>query len=208
MRGPYRWLEGDDDRVADWERQQNEYTDSVIQTDRRESLEPAFEELGWHESYFLPTVRGGRYFQRIEPAEAEQPRLTVRSEPDGDPRTLVDPTDLDETVSLQWFEPNWDGTLVVYGLMDAGTEQYDLRVLDVDDSAVVDEIDDVGRCNGASWDESGFYYSATGAAAEGDSSTRNSGTTNSTARTDLSPLISTRSGGRPSRSVQGRASSS
>lgn len=164
---PYRWLEGDGDRVADWERRQNEYTDSVIQTDRRESLEPAFEELGWHESYFLPTVRGGRYFQRIEPAEAEQPRLTVRSEPDGDPRTLVDPTDLDETVSLQWFEPNWDGTLVVYGLMDAGTEQYDLRVLDVDDGAVVDEIDDVGRCNGASWDEDGFYYSATGAAADG-----------------------------------------
>ncbi|SDJ78762.1 prolyl oligopeptidase [Halovenus aranensis] len=164
---PYRWLEGDDDRVDEWEQRQNEYTETVIQTDRRASLEPAFEELGWRENYFLPTVRGGRYFQRIEPAEAEQPRLTVRDEPDGDPRTLVDPTDLDETVSLQWFEPNWDGTLVVYGLMDAGTEQYDLRVLDVDARDVVDSIDDVGRCNGASWDDRGFYYSATGAADEG-----------------------------------------
>jgi prolyl oligopeptidase len=164
---PYRWLEGDDDRVEDWEQRQNEFTDAVISTERRDSLEPAFEELGLRENYFLPTVRGGRYFQRIEPAEAEQPRLTVREEPGGDPRTLVDPTTFDETTSLQWFEPNWEGTLVVYGLMDAGTEQYDLRVLDVETGEVVDSIDDVGRCNGAAWDDDGFYYSATGAAEEG-----------------------------------------
>ncbi len=51
--------------------------------------------------------------------------------------------------------------------MDAGTEQYDLQVLDVETGDVVEEIDAVGRCNGASWDANGFYYSATGAATEG-----------------------------------------
>lgn len=164
---PYRWLENDDERVTEWERRQNEFTDSVIQTDRRESLEPPFEQLGWRENYFLPTVRGGRYFQRIEATNAEQPRLTVRDEVDDEPRTLVDPTTFEDTTSLQWFEPNWDGSLVVYGLNDAGTEQYDLHVLDSDTSEVVDQITDVGRCNGAAWDDDGFYYSATGAADEG-----------------------------------------
>ncbi len=164
---PYRWLEGDDERVQEWEHTQNEFTDNIIQTDRRETLQPIFEELGWRENYFLPTVRGGRYFQRIEAADAEQPRLTVRDNLADKPRTLVDPTTFDETTALQWFEPNWDGSLVVYGLNDAGTEQYDLHVLDSDTSEIVDRITDVGRCNGAAWDDDGFYYSATGAAEEG-----------------------------------------
>jgi prolyl oligopeptidase len=164
---PYRWLEADDERVTAWEQRQNEYTDTVVDTPARDALEPAFEELGWRENYALPTVRGGRYFQRIEAADAEQPRLTVRDDPDGDPRTLVDSMAFDETTSIQWFEPNLDGTLLVYGLMDAGTEQFDLRILDVDTGEVVERVDDVGRCQGVSWDEAGFYYSATGTADEG-----------------------------------------
>lgn len=51
-------------------------------------------------------------FQRIEAADAEQARLTVREDPDGSPRTLVAP-DSDET-SIQWFEPTWDGSGLVY----------------------------------------------------------------------------------------------
>ena len=164
---PYRWLEGDDDRVDAWERRQNEYTDSVIETERRSTLAPQFRELGHRASYAVPTVRGGRVFQRIEAADAEQARLTVREDPDGSPRTLVAP-DSDET-SIQWFEPTWDGSRLVYGLMRAGTEQYDLRVISVGSGAMVDRIDDVGRCNGAAWrpDGAGFYYTATGSPDEG-----------------------------------------
>jgi len=166
---PYRWLEGEDEAVTEWERRQNEYTDSVVGTEQREALRPAFEALTDHESYFLPTVRGGRYFQRIEPADGEQPVLTVREERDDDPRTLVDPTELGETTSLQWFVPSPSGDRVLYGLIDAGTEQYDLRVLDVDTDETVERIDDVGRCNPDSvvWLEDGFYYMATGSAGEG-----------------------------------------
>lgn len=164
---PYRWLEGDGDRVAGWEQRQNEHTDTVVETETREALGPTVRELGYRESFAVPTVRGGRYFQRIEAATAEQPRLTVREDPEGEPRTLVE---LDEeTTSLQWFEPTWDGSLLVYGLTEAGTEQYDLRVIAVDSGEIVDRVDNVGRCNGAAWepDGGGFYYTATGAAGEG-----------------------------------------
>jgi len=166
---PYRWLEGDSERVDDWERRQNEYTDTIVGTETREQLRPAFEGVGWRENYFLPTVSGGRYFQRIESAEAEQPALTVRESVDGDPETLVDPVTFDETTALQWFVPDRDGDRLVYGLIDAGTEQYDLRVLDIEERTVVDSIDDIGRCNPetVAWDDEGFFYSSTGTASEG-----------------------------------------
>lgn len=167
---PYRWLEADTEDVREWEQRQNEFTDTIVGTEVRERLQPAFESLGWREEFFVPTVRGGKYFQRIEAAEDEQPALTVRSEPTGEPRTLVDPATLDETTALQWFAPDRDGERLVYGLIDAGTEQYDLRVLDVEDETVIDRIDDVGRCNPATvaWDDDGFYYGATGSAESGD----------------------------------------
>lgn len=166
---PYRWLEGDDEAVEEWERRQNEYTDRIVETERREALQPDFDAVGRRETYFLPTARNSRYFQRIEAADAEQPTLTVREEIEAEPRTLVDPAELGETTALQWFVPAPDGERVVYGLIDAGTEQYDLRVLDVDAGEVVDRIDDVGRCNPATvgWHGDGFYYGATGSAAEG-----------------------------------------
>jgi len=167
---PYRWLEADSEAVADWEAHQNAFTDTVVETERRESLAPAFEALGSRASYFLPTVRGGRYFQRIEGADADQPALTVRERVDGSPETLVDPAGLGETTALQWFAPDRTGEHVLYGLIDAGTEQYDLRVRAVSDGEVVDRIDDVGRCNPESvaWDDDGFYYLTTGAAGDGD----------------------------------------
>ena len=166
---PYRWLEGDDEAVDEWEAAQNAYTDEIVGTDRRETLRPAFERLADHEKYHLPELRGGRYFQRIEAADADQPRLTVRESREADPRTLVDPVELGETVSLGWFVPGPDGDRVVYGLMEGGTEEYDLRVMDVDSGEIVDRIDDIGRCSGFSvaWTDDGFYYLSTGSADEG-----------------------------------------
>jgi prolyl oligopeptidase len=111
---PYRWLEGGDEAVTDWEQRQNKVTDDVVETERRESLAPAFEELGYHATYFLPTVRGGRYLKRIETAEVEQPSLTVRDSLADDPETLVDPATLDETTALQWFVPDRSGDTRVH----------------------------------------------------------------------------------------------
>jgi len=167
---PYRWLESDGEDVTEWETRQNEFTDTVVETERRESLTPEFEALGSRASYFLPTVRGGRYFQRIEAADDDQPALTVRDSLEDSPETLVDPEGLDETTALQWFVPDRSGERVLYGLIDAGTEQYDLVVRDVERGTVLDRIDDVGRCNPESvaWDDNGFYYMTTGSAGGGD----------------------------------------
>lgn len=167
---PYRWLETDDEAVREWEAAQNAYTDEVLDTDRREALRPRLEAVADRRTYHLPTVRGGRYFQLIEAPDADQPRLTVRDARDGDPRTLVDPEEVGTAVSLGWFVPEPDGDRLVYGLMSGGTEEYDLRVLDVNADAVIDRVDDVGRCgeHAVAWadDGDGFFYLSTGSADE------------------------------------------
>ncbi|WP_135301945.1 prolyl oligopeptidase family serine peptidase [Haloarcula amylovorans] len=166
---PYRWLEADDDAVAEWENAQNAYTDDIVATPQRDSLHTRLSAVADHASYQVPVAAGGRYFQRIEAADADQPRLTVRKNCDDDPRTLVDPAALGETTALQWFVPSSDGECVVYGLTEAGTEQYDLRVCRASDGTVVDEIADVGRCGDmmVAWKDSGFYHLRTGSADEG-----------------------------------------
>ena len=166
---PYRWLEDDDEAVEEWEHAQNANTDEFVQTARRDALQSDFESVGNLETYFLPVARGGRYFQRIEAAGEEQPALTIRDSLEAEPRTLVSPAELDEKTALQWFVPDPDGELLLYGAMDAGTEQYDLRVLSVESETIIDSINDVGRCNPMSvaWTDEGFYYMATGSADEG-----------------------------------------
>jgi prolyl oligopeptidase len=71
---PYRWLEGDDEDVQDWIAAQNEYVDAVLDTDAREALRPRFEALAEAVEYETVTVRGGRYFQRIERGPSETAR--------------------------------------------------------------------------------------------------------------------------------------
>jgi len=149
---PYRWLEGDaggaappvdaagDDPVAAWERRQNEHTDAVVDGDRRADLRPRYEALAERTTYLPTRVAGGRYFQRVEPAGAEQPRLTVREGRDEEPRTLVDPAERGDTTALSWFVPSPDGRRVAYGLTEAGVEQYDVVVREVPDAA--GEVDD------------------------------------------------------------------
>ena len=156
---PYRWLEGDGDAVTDWERRQNEYTDTVVGGDRRGSLSTDFEAVGRLERVSLPTVRNGRYVQPIEAADAEQPALTVRRSVEAEPETLLAADAFGETTNLQWFVPDPCGERLLYGLTEVGTEQYDLEVLDVETGDVVDSIEAVGRCSAEPvvWLENGFY---------------------------------------------------
>ena len=191
---PYRWLEADDEAVAEWGADQNAYTDEILDAERRESLRPRLERLAERATYHLPKSRGGRYVQLIEAPDADQPRLTVREGRDDEPRTLVDPAELGAEVSVNWFVPSPGGDRLVYGLMEGGTEEYDLRVLDVESGEVIDRLDDVGRCNefAVAWagggsggeagtdgggagggdgagekDADGFYYLSTGSADDG-----------------------------------------
>ncbi len=164
---PYRWLEGDGDRVEEWIDRQNEYADEYLETDTREHLRPEFESLARTTDYGTVVVRGGTYFTRIEGPDENHPRLLVREGRDGDWRVLVDPNEWDGA-SLDWYLPSPDGELVAYGVAEGGTENYDLRVIDLD-GELVDAVDDAGRLTpfGIAWLEDGYCYQPTGDAGGG-----------------------------------------
>jgi len=163
---PYRWLEGDGDEVEAWTERQNEYVDSVLDDDVRESLEPKFEPLADVPSFGSVTARGGRAFQSVRDADQERPVLTLRG--DGDRVVLADPNEWEGEASMDWFTPSPDGEHVAYGVATGGNEQYDLRIADVPSGEVVHEVAEVGRTNPGmfAWADDGFYYVATGGMGE------------------------------------------
>ncbi len=169
---PYRWLEGDDEDVTEWVTAQNEYADDYLHEPIRDELRPRFETLAEMTVYFPVTPTPGGYFQRVLFPDDDLPVLTVRDSLDAERRVLADPNEWsdDGTLTLNWFEPSPEGSLVAYGVMEGGTEQYDVRVVDAETGDLVDELQDTGRTTEFSfgWRGDGFYYGRTGTMDEGD----------------------------------------
>jgi len=164
---PYRWLEdGDDPEVREWTAAQNAHTDAVLDDALRERLEARFADLADSAEYGSLKPAGGRFFGEVRDPDAEQPAVCVRDSPAGERRVLVDPNEWSEsgTVSVDWFAPGPDGDLLAVGVAPGGTEQYDVRVLDVDAGEVIEEVPDTGRGGGRgfAWAPDGFYYTRTG----------------------------------------------
>ncbi|UVE49894.1 prolyl oligopeptidase family serine peptidase [Haloferax larsenii] len=169
---PYLWLEESDDDVAAWTAAQNEYADEYLHSlDVRESLRPRFEELARTTTYMAVKPRPNGYFQRVRDADADHPVLTFRPDVAADRRVLVDPNEMsdDGSVSVDWYVPNPDGTLVAYGVAEGGDEQYDVRILETESGERLEELTGVGQTGpwGFSWTDDGFYYLTTGSIDDG-----------------------------------------
>ncbi len=171
---PYRWLEGSDApeiaepmpeldaRVDAWTAAQNAHTRGVLDNlAGRDRLETRLRELLTVGSVGAPDVRGGRYFYLERQGEEAQPVLYVRERHDGEPRTLLDPNQLDAEglTAISWAEPSQDGEWVAFGLYRGGDENATLYLMRVDDGEwLADEIP--GKVTGVSWlpDSTGFIY--------------------------------------------------
>lgn len=173
----YRWLEGSaglpegasdsdkkavDDRVSKWTDAQNAYTRSVLdKLPGRDRLTKRVSELMNIESIGAPASAGRNYFNTIRGVGQNQPVLYVREGLEGTPRALLDPNALDSKglISLDFWVPSQDGTLLAFGLSKAGDEIPSLYVMDVATGRWhAEEIpNDAG---GVTWlpDNSGFFY--------------------------------------------------
>ena len=169
---PYLWLEdGADENVHAWVDAQNEYAESVLKAvPARERLRPQFEELARVKLYepIEPTPNG--YFQRIREPGQDHSVLYHFEERESEKRPLVDPNEFSEdaTVSMNWYVPSPDGTLVAYGVDEDGLESYDVHVLDVETGEDIEVLESTGRTNQFSlaWKDDGFYYLTTGSDGE------------------------------------------
>jgi prolyl oligopeptidase len=108
--------------------------------------------------------RGDRWFQTVVlEANAEHPVLVVRDAPAGDPRVLVDPNELSAKrrvpTTLGWFVPSPDGSVLAYAVTAAGTEVYEVSLLDVTTGELLPETVPWNVNFPVSWlpDSSGFW---------------------------------------------------
>ena len=177
---PYRWLEGDNsdpehmgrmtDEVAEWTDRQNAYTRSILDGKApgfewlkpyRDRLEAQIQPLMEIGEISAPRMAGDRYFYSKRTGAQSQAIVYVRRGIDGAPRKLIDPFALDEEglVTVAWYAPNNDGSLLAFGTYRAGDENSVLHILDVDTGEwLADEIP--GKTYMAGWmpDGESFFY--------------------------------------------------
>jgi prolyl oligopeptidase len=163
---PFRWLEsGESPEVADWVARQNAHT--------RQALDARPDHGRWLERLSalvaLPTVldcqvRGARLIVLERAAGADQYALYERSAADADspPRLLLDPAAgvADAAMAIDWYEPNADGTVIALGLSEGGTEDSQLRLLDVATATLRPLAIGGTRAASVAWqaDGQGFWY--------------------------------------------------
>lgn len=171
---PYRWLEGSaapeiespddalDRRVAAWTDAQNAYTREILDSiPGRAELESRLRELMEVGSVSAPTMRGNRYFYTMREGDQDQAVLYVREGHDGTPRELVNPNEIDSSglTTLSWHTPSHDGSIVAFGMYEAGDENSVLYLIDVDSGDwLAEEIP--GKVTSVNWlpDGTGFFY--------------------------------------------------
>jgi prolyl oligopeptidase len=164
---PYRWLENDvrtDPAVKSWVDAQNAVTNAFLGTlPGRKALEQRITQLYDYERFAAPDKKGGRYFYTHNSGLQNQSVLFVRDRLDCEGRALIDPNpwSKDGATALAEWEPNEQGTKLLYAIQDGGTDWRTLKVRDVASGTdMADEIKWV-KFSGLSWakDGSGFYYS-------------------------------------------------
>ncbi|MDX1584799.1 MAG: hypothetical protein R3338_14465, partial [Thermoanaerobaculia bacterium] len=170
---PYRWLEGSaapeidddpelDERVSEWTDAQNAYTRQILDNlPGREELEARLRELMEVGSVSAPTMRRDLYFYWKREGDQAQPIMYVRQGLNGEPRVLLDPNTLDEEglIAPSFGTPNRDGSLLAFGLYEAGDENTTLHILEVETGEwLADEIP--GKVGAVDWMPGGesFFY--------------------------------------------------
>jgi prolyl oligopeptidase len=162
----YRWLEKlevDSPEVQAWTTEQNNHTRTVLERlSCRKELSSKLERLMTVGSVSAPSMRENLYFYRKRSGEQNQSVLYVCDGIEGTPRELLDPNQLDEDglISLDWYVPNHDGSLVAFGLSRAGDEMSTLHVMQTRNGHwLADEIP--GKVSLAGWAPDGraFLYS-------------------------------------------------
>lgn len=161
---PYRWLESDDDpAVAEWCTAQNERTRAYVDGPERDAWHGRLVELLRAGQSSAPAIRGERLFSLDRWGQHDQAVLVVRAAlTDAVGDVLLDPAALlgDTTATIDWYEPDHEGTTIAVGLSTGGSEQSTLRLLDVATASLLaDEIPDTRACS-LSWEPGGdaFVY--------------------------------------------------
>ena len=164
---PYRWLEDDireSEDVDAWVEAQNEVTFAYLDSiPERDIIEKRLTELWDYERYGMPYKEGGLYYYSYNDGLQNQNVVYVQKSLDAEAELLIDPNTWSEdgTVAMASYFPSPDGRHVAYMIQDGGSDWRQVRIIEVDGGALLDDELDWLKFTGLSWakDGSGFYYS-------------------------------------------------
>jgi len=167
---PYRWLEnGESPAVKQWIHAENRLTRSTLsRVPARAAIRRQLEKLLAIEQISLPTVKREksgklRLFYTRRAGQQNQPVLYVRDGVQGKDRELVDPNRMSAqgTVSLDWYYPSQDGSLLAYGISENGSENSVLHIRNVDTGKDLPDVITRARYASVCWmpDNKRFFYS-------------------------------------------------
>lgn len=162
---PYRWLEAPGS--AEFEtylRAQGAYTRAVLsRVPGRDALAAANAHYtGGLAATRAPQVAGPYLFLQVRPAGADTYKLQVRLRSGGAPRILVDPDAAGDGKkrALNYWALSPDGSHVVFGISESGSEDTIMQVIETATGRVLPERIDRTQYASPGWrpDGKGFYY--------------------------------------------------
>jgi prolyl oligopeptidase len=164
---PYRWMEAGptDPKFLDFLKEQNDYTRAVLQPlasprdkllARIRQLDNAVPEVA------APTVAGDYIFFLQTNPGARSASLMVR-DAKGSVRTLLDPETFagkDAHANIDYFAPDFGGTLVAAGVSLGGSEISTIRVIETKTGRLLPDAISRAQYASPGWREDGksFYY--------------------------------------------------
>ena len=161
----YRWLEDQQSpETRTWIEEQNAYTlNHLGNRPERASLERRLTELLRIDRVATPIERSGRYFVLKKNADDDLWILFLRETVDGEDKVLLDPHPLspDHTTSVDIEDISKDGTLLAYSIRRGGTDETEIRLMDVESREDYPDRFPNALYRGLAMkpDGSGFYYS-------------------------------------------------
>jgi prolyl oligopeptidase len=164
---PYRWMEAGpgDPKFLAFLKTQNDYTHGVLVplAAQRDRLLARLKELDNAVAVVGNPTRAGNciFFLQTNPG-ARTGSLMVRG-PDAKIRTLLDPDHFagkDAHAAIDYFVPNFDGSLVLAGVSLGGSENSTIHVIETNTGRPLPDVITRAQYAGPSWREDGksFYY--------------------------------------------------
>lgn len=170
IKDPYRWLEEvDHDAAAQkWLKAQAEFTTKTLDSlPGYRALKARVTELANSEPAAVSRPRvlaNGNLFYLKSLAGQNTAKLYFRQSASADEALMVDPDTFSKQDgrprAINFYEPSWDGSHVVYGISAQGSEAASIHILDTSTGRESDEV--IPRCEGSvvSWlpDSRHFLY--------------------------------------------------
>ncbi|GAB3062053.1 hypothetical protein GCM10027053_25580 [Intrasporangium mesophilum] len=160
---PYRWLEGENDEVSEWQRwQANLATMTIFESSDRGAWRGLVERYDTGMRAALPRYAAGRWFRAVGDT------VVVANEPLGTGRPVLRISDLvgaGEQAVLSWLEPSPDARVLAVGVCSDGSEHNRIHLVEVASGTVLPapvQVLHSAWAGGVAWaaDARGFWFFA------------------------------------------------